>query len=205
MHTRRLRANLTKNRYTDVLCFDHSRVILSQEDDDPTSDYINANFVDGYKQKNAYISTQGNAILIYNYLHLNSHLSTPPSGPLPKTTPDFWRMVWEQHCMVIVMTTRVLERGRIKCGQYWETTEGSSCVYGCYNVRTLNVESNEDYTVTLLELTNFKVFPRFYVFYVELLILTLDLMNRLMNPESFRIGNSPVGPIMGYRRRQWQC
>lgn len=56
----RLRNNLTKNRYTDVLCYDHSRVVLSPDDeDDPTSDYINANFVDGYKQKNAYISTQG--------------------------------------------------------------------------------------------------------------------------------------------------
>lgn len=60
----KLRSNLTKNRYTDVLCYDHSRVVLSQnpengDEDDPTSDYINANFVDGYKQKNAYISTQG--------------------------------------------------------------------------------------------------------------------------------------------------
>lgn len=69
------RSNVTKNRYTDVLCYDHSRVILSNEneEDDPTGDYINANFVDGYKQKNAYISTQ---------------------GPLPKTAPDFWQMVW---------------------------------------------------------------------------------------------------------------
>lgn len=58
----KLRSNLTKNRYTDVLCYDHSRVVLSHDptnDDDPTNDYINANFVDGYKQKNAYISTQG--------------------------------------------------------------------------------------------------------------------------------------------------
>lgn len=55
----RLRPNLSKNRYTDVLCYDHTRVILSQENDEPSSDYINANFVDGYKQRNAYISTQG--------------------------------------------------------------------------------------------------------------------------------------------------
>lgn len=58
----KLRSNLTKNRYTDVLCYDHSRVILSHDEaneDDPTGDYINANYVDGYKQKNAYISTQG--------------------------------------------------------------------------------------------------------------------------------------------------
>ncbi|XP_055603016.1 tyrosine-protein phosphatase non-receptor type 9 isoform X2 [Uranotaenia lowii] len=131
----KLRNNLTKNRYTDVLCYDHSRVILSQEDEDPTSDYINANFVDGYKQKNAYISTQ---------------------GPLPKTTYDFWRMVWEQHCLVIVMTTRVMERGRIKCGQYWEPTEASLAEYGCYQVRTMTVETNEDYTVAELELKNTK-------------------------------------------------
>nr|XP_029726549.1 tyrosine-protein phosphatase non-receptor type 9-like isoform X2 [Aedes albopictus]XP_029726676.1 tyrosine-protein phosphatase non-receptor type 9 isoform X2 [Aedes albopictus]XP_029726678.1 tyrosine-protein phosphatase non-receptor type 9 isoform X2 [Aedes albopictus] len=131
----KLRNNLAKNRYTDVLCFDHSRVILSQEADDPTSDYINANFVDGYKQKNAYISTQ---------------------GPLPKTSYDFWRMVWEQHCLVIVMTTRVMERGRVKCGQYWEPTEGGVIEYGCYQVRTLSVEANEDYTVAELEVKNSK-------------------------------------------------
>lgn len=61
----RMRSNLTKNRYTDVLCYDHSRVVLSHENDDeedPTGDYINANYVDGYKQKNAYISTQGEFI-----------------------------------------------------------------------------------------------------------------------------------------------
>lgn len=131
----RIRVNLAKNRYTDVLCYDHSRVILSQIDDEPTSDYINANFVDGYKQRNAYISTQ---------------------GPLPKTTPDFWRMVWEQHCLVIVMTTRVLERGRTKCGQYWETDEGGEWEHGSFRVRTISVESNEDYTVSTLELTNSK-------------------------------------------------
>jgi tyrosine-protein phosphatase non-receptor type 9 len=61
----KLRSNLTKNRYTDVLCYDHSRVVLSHDlesgndEEDPTGDYINANYVDGYKQKNAYISTQG--------------------------------------------------------------------------------------------------------------------------------------------------
>ena len=55
----RARHNLPKNRYTDVLCYDHSRVTLPMTDGDPTSDYINANFVDGYMQKNAYICTQG--------------------------------------------------------------------------------------------------------------------------------------------------
>jgi len=58
----RSRLNMCKNRYTDVLCLDHSRVVLRCIDDDPSTDYINANFVDGYRQKNAYISTQGGII-----------------------------------------------------------------------------------------------------------------------------------------------
>lgn len=53
--------NQPKNRYTDVLCFDHSRVLLSLDVSaaDNVSDYIHANYVDGYKQRNAFISTQG--------------------------------------------------------------------------------------------------------------------------------------------------
>lgn len=156
----RLLTNMQKNRYTDVLCYDHSRVVLSSsatghepiagQDGDfhgllgdsvdgpgsMTTDYINANFVDGYKQKNAYISTQ---------------------GPLPKTSEDFYRMVWEQRCLVIVMTTRVNERGRIKCGQYWDIQEGSALEFGPFRVFTNTVVANEDYTVTTLELTNLKV------------------------------------------------
>ncbi|VEN62916.1 unnamed protein product [Callosobruchus maculatus] len=125
--------NLPKNRYTDVLCYDHSRVILSELDNDKDSDYIHANFVDGYKQKNAFINTQ---------------------GPLPKTTPDFWRMIWEQHTLVIVMTTRAMERGRPKCHQYWEPEVGGEATYGHFTVKTVDVETDTDYTVTTINLIN---------------------------------------------------
>ncbi|XP_063230115.1 tyrosine-protein phosphatase non-receptor type 9 isoform X2 [Bacillus rossius redtenbacheri] len=131
----RLRANQPKNRYTDVLCYDHSRILLSQIDGDPCSDYINANFVDGYKQKNAFISTQ---------------------GPLPKTTSDFWRMVWEQQVLVVVMTTRAVERGRTKCAQYWEEEEGGVATHGSFQVTTGSVEQHPDYTVSSLRITNLK-------------------------------------------------
>jgi len=132
----RLKGNASKNRYTDVLCYDHSRVILSVEDgDDPCSDYINANYVDGYKQKNAFISTQ---------------------GPLPKTFGDFWRMVWEQQCVVVVMTTRCMERGRPKCGQYWPINEEEAVQYGHFEVANLNVEQQSDYIISMLHLTNLK-------------------------------------------------
>lgn len=66
-------------------------------------------------------------------------------------------MVWEQHCLVIVMTTRVMERGRIKCGQYWENDEGGVCEYDNFRMRTVHVDSSENYTVVSLELTNMKV------------------------------------------------
>lgn len=135
----KLKGNQAKNRYTDVLCYDHSRVLLSIEDDDPTSDYINANFVDGYKQKNAFISTQ---------------------GPLPKTCSDFWRMVWEQGTVVVVMTTRVMERSRQKCWQYWPLEEGSSETYGQFTLTTVSVDKQADYVVSVLDLVNNKTEER---------------------------------------------
>ncbi|KAI8434402.1 hypothetical protein MSG28_012440 [Choristoneura fumiferana] len=132
----RLPANLAKNRYTDVLCFDHSRVLLSRADpEDPASDYINANYVDGYKQKNAFICTQ---------------------GPLPKTFGDFWRMVWEQGTLVVVMTTRTVERGRVKCGQYFPATRDARQVHGGFAVTAEGVEQEEDYTVSHLLLTDLR-------------------------------------------------
>ncbi|XP_046373644.1 tyrosine-protein phosphatase non-receptor type 9-like isoform X2 [Haliotis rufescens] len=129
------RVNLPKNRYTDVLCFDHSRVVLPVMDADPTSDYINANFVDGYMQKNSYISTQ---------------------GPLPKTFVDFWSMVWNYQCQVIVMTTRTIERQRMKCGQYWPNEEQTDEQFEEFIVYNNGISTRKDYTETKLLLHNTK-------------------------------------------------
>ncbi|KAL3224941.1 hypothetical protein MRX96_026324 [Rhipicephalus microplus] len=133
--TARVKPNQCKNRYTDVLCFDHSRVILSMRNEDDCSTYINANFVDGYRQKNAFISTQ---------------------GPLPKTYTDFWRMIWEQHCAVIVMTTRTFERGRGKCGQYWPPGEPGASIEleDLFKITVLAKDPKPDYVETQLELYN---------------------------------------------------
>ena len=78
-------------------------------------------------------------------------------GPLPRTASDFWRMVWEQHCLLIVMTTRVMERGRVKCGQYWDSVESNIIEFGNFRIRTVSIDTKEDYTVASLELTNLKV------------------------------------------------
>ncbi|CAL8085119.1 unnamed protein product [Calicophoron daubneyi] len=97
-HSNRV-TNRPKNRYANVIAYDHSRVVLQPlSPDDPDSDYINANYLDGYRKQNAYIATQ---------------------GPLPHTIADFWRMVWEQRSAMIVSMTRLEERARIKCEQYW--------------------------------------------------------------------------------------
>lgn len=129
----RMTENLVKNRYTDVLCYDHTRVILRRDDNDPDSDYVNANYVDGYKQRNAFISMQ---------------------GPLPRTFSDTWQLVWEQRVVVIVMTTRTMERARTKCGQYWPELEGTSLQCGVFSVTTENIENYEDFVVTDLKLTH---------------------------------------------------
>ncbi|MRB67811.1 hypothetical protein GH825_31130, partial [Bacillus thuringiensis] len=51
--------NKPKNRYANVIAYDHSRIILQPIEGVPGSDYINSNYMDGYRKHNAYIATQG--------------------------------------------------------------------------------------------------------------------------------------------------
>ncbi|XP_072318764.1 protein tyrosine phosphatase receptor type Db isoform X14 [Eucyclogobius newberryi] len=127
-----LEVNKPKNRYANVIAYDHSRVILSSIEGVPGSDYINSNYIDGYRRQTAYIATQ---------------------GPLPETFGDFWRMVWEQHTANIIMMTKLEEKSRmpsyffskVKCDQYWPTRGTET--YGLIQVTLLDTVELATYSV----------------------------------------------------------
>ncbi|XP_048053483.1 protein tyrosine phosphatase receptor type Db isoform X9 [Megalobrama amblycephala] len=127
-----LEINKPKNRYANVIAYDHTRVSLSNNDGVPGGDYINANFIDGYRRQGAYIATQ---------------------GPMPDTFSDFWRMVWEQHTANIIMITKLEEKSRMpsyffsknKCDQYWPSRGTET--YGLMQVSLLDTVELATYCV----------------------------------------------------------
>ncbi|XP_033029122.1 receptor-type tyrosine-protein phosphatase delta isoform X39 [Lacerta agilis] len=119
-----LEVNKPKNRYANVIAYDHSRVLQSAIEGIPGSDYINANYIDGYRKQNAYIATQ---------------------GALPETFGDFWRMIWEQRGATVVMMTKLEERSRVKCDQYWPSRGTET--YGLIQVTLLDTVELATYCV----------------------------------------------------------
>ncbi|RXM93553.1 Receptor-type tyrosine-protein phosphatase U [Acipenser ruthenus] len=115
--------NKTKGRHDSLLAHDRHRVKLHPLLGDPNSDYINANYIDGYHRSNHFIATQ---------------------GPKQESVYDFWRMVWQENCFSIVMITKLVEVGRVKCCKYWpDDTE----IYGDIKITLLNTEMLSEYTV----------------------------------------------------------
>ncbi|KAL3882797.1 hypothetical protein ACJMK2_029104 [Sinanodonta woodiana] len=126
-----IQACRSKNRYTNILAFDHSRVKLLPIEDEPGSDYINANYIQGFNSKREYIATQ---------------------GPLPSTNNDFWRMVWEQKAAIIVMLTKCMENGKVKCDKYWPDVK-EPVYYGELVVNVTSESIIHDYVIQVIEIT----------------------------------------------------
>ncbi|XP_066869316.1 receptor-type tyrosine-protein phosphatase T isoform X1 [Kogia breviceps] len=135
--------NRNKNRYGNIISYDHSRVRLLVLDGDPHSDYINANYIDGYHRPRHYIATQ---------------------GPMQETVKDFWRMIWQENSASIVMVTNLVEVGRhpeghtvgnatlsrsaspgmVKCVRYWPDDME---VYGDIKVTLIETEPLAEYII----------------------------------------------------------
>lgn len=114
LHDGELEVNSRKNRYKDILPFNHTRVILSGDLQVPGSGYINANYIKGPSgSPKAYIACQ---------------------GPLDCTLDDFWQMIWECNVSVIVMACNEIESGKPKCELYWPQQLNTSQSYGNFQV-----------------------------------------------------------------------
>uniref|UniRef100_A0A8C6UZN2 Protein tyrosine phosphatase receptor type O n=1 Tax=Neogobius melanostomus TaxID=47308 RepID=A0A8C6UZN2_9GOBI len=122
--------NRPKNRYTNILPYDFSRVKLISMHNDEGSDYINANYIPGYKHGKEYIATQ---------------------GPLPETKNDFWKMVLQQKCPIIVMLTQCNERRRVKCDHYWPFTD-EPVMYGEISAEMLSETESPEWIIRKIRL-----------------------------------------------------
>ncbi|ERL89353.1 hypothetical protein D910_06724 [Dendroctonus ponderosae] len=121
-----LPCNRPKNRFTNILPYDHSRFKLQPVDDEEGSDYVNANYVPGYNSPREFLVTQ---------------------GPLHSTRDDFWRMVWESNSRAIIMLTRCVEKGREKCDHYWPY-DTMPVYYGDISVQILNETRYPDWNIS---------------------------------------------------------
>ncbi|XP_074096980.1 tyrosine-protein phosphatase non-receptor type 11 isoform X2 [Cotesia typhae] len=135
--------NRAKNRYKNILPFDHTRVKLKDVDPNvPGADYINANYI-----KNEEREGSGTGAVASNDFSAFNKCYIATQGCLPNTIQDFWHMVYQENTQVIVMTTKEMERGKNKCARYWPE-EGEVAEYGNeWKVRALARTSTADYTL----------------------------------------------------------
>ncbi|XP_076285641.1 uncharacterized protein LOC143211668 isoform X2 [Lasioglossum baleicum] len=125
-----------KNRYANVIPLPETRVQLQKINNDTLTEYINASYVRG--PKNAmryYIACQ---------------------APMESTVTDFWRMIWEQQCKVIIMLTDLVENAVEKCTEYIPPSEITDChrLYGDFQVTLKKRETKEKYAISTLHLKN---------------------------------------------------
>lgn len=127
-----IKENACKNRYPDIKAYDQTRVKLSTLNGNQCSDYINANFVIGYKERKKFICAQ---------------------GPMETTINDFWRMIWEQHLEIIVMLTNLEEYNKSKCAKYWPEKVFDSKQFGDICVKFTVERKTGDYIVRSLDVS----------------------------------------------------
>jgi protein tyrosine phosphatase len=118
--------NMLRNRYNDVPCYDHSRVKIRDTYLSDDNDYINASYADGFNKRRAFICTQ---------------------GPQQNTISHFWQMIWENNSRIVVMTTRLMERGKVKCHKYWPKKAGEVQNWGAFSVKNIGETLTEEHFI----------------------------------------------------------
>ena len=119
--------NKTKNRYQNIVAYDHTRVKLEPLKEKEKSDYINANYIEGHSGENVYIATQ---------------------APKSETINDFWRMILSHKSPAVIMLSNLKEQGKVKCVQYWPEKQSHS--YGGIHVEVIETEHYADYVIRKL-------------------------------------------------------
>lgn len=130
--------NKSKNRYKNILPFDHTRVVLRCRDPNiPGNDYINANYVSNL--------LWGDSEPLKQFIACQ--------GCLPTTTGDFWEMVWQENSRIIVMTTKEIEKGRTKCVPYWPDVGTEGKEFGHFWVEMVSEHEAKEYKVRTLNVS----------------------------------------------------
>jgi hypothetical protein len=142
------RINRTKNRYINILPYDHTRVKILNSYNDDSNDYINANFV----AKSKYIACQ---------------------GPKDNTLEDFWQMVIERNVKTIVMLTKLIEKNKDKCAEYWPNRIHSTINYGEISVTLISQKERPHYTIRKIRIERvcFQDFLEYLLFDLIIIIL----------------------------------
>ncbi|XP_065834059.1 receptor-type tyrosine-protein phosphatase S-like isoform X2 [Oscarella lobularis] len=121
-------SNLLKNRYRNILTYDHARVVLKPlpETEPLECDYIAAAYVDGHHTPKKYIASQ---------------------GPTKGTAGDMWRMIWSENVRTIVMLTHLTEGNKVKCYQYWPSTEEETQHFEGFKITLDSVDNFAEYDI----------------------------------------------------------
>ncbi|XP_076063808.1 receptor-type tyrosine-protein phosphatase H-like isoform X5 [Oratosquilla oratoria] len=129
--TAKMDCNVKKNRFTNILPYEETRVRLTPVDEIEGSDYINASFIKRQGKDKMFIAAQ---------------------GPKGNSLGDFWRMIWEHQVFDVVMLTKLYENGREKCWQYWPGEGQLPIVVDGIVVRTHAYEDHSDFIIRILHI-----------------------------------------------------
>ncbi|CAD6244018.1 GSCOCT00014298001.2-RA-CDS [Cotesia congregata] len=116
--------NIKKNRFQNIECWDSTRVCLKKQG----SNYIHANYVDGFEQARKFIVTQ---------------------EPMDNTLEDYWNMVWQTSTRVIVMLNGADVPAVSTVSDYSEL-EG-------FTVTVTSIALQSDYVEIVMNLFNTKI------------------------------------------------